>query len=131
MLLPVFGPRVRPDWYNVLLQTKQAYKEAFATDRWKLHSVNSILAETDGSGPRLDVPVQDRADNLETTGSLSAAAKANQNCLPNPPQGMVVVDTTGNPVSHVSKPETCVHATARGMKILKAGATHAGSGAVV
>lgn len=62
--------------------------------------------------------------------SLPAADKTAPG-LPDPPDCMVAVDTSGNAVSHLSKAETCIDATARGMKILQAGATDGRAGSVV
>lgn len=94
------------------MQTKKAYKEAFSTDKWKLQSVDSILEEKTGvRPPGYGVHRDQLAQEAAVPGGLNEMAS--------PPDGMVIVDSDGNPLSPVREAATCVDATARGMKILK------------
>lgn len=112
------------------MQTRKAYKETFATEKWKLHSVNSILADTNVATATPDVQTLQSIQAADVHVS-SGPAYSNQHGLPRPPDGMVAIDSSGNALTPLSKPETCVDAAARGRSLMQPGATDHHAGALV
>eukprot|EP00892_Ulva_mutabilis_P001952 jgi/Ulvmu1/11758/UM008_0172.1 len=120
------GLALLPD--GIAWRTKNAYKEAFSSDHWKLHGVNSILADANTSSTPPDLPTSQSGQPTGIPDRSTTASGAQ--CIPHPPDGMVAADASGNALSPIRKPETCVDATARGMKIMQAGTTDRNSGSL-